>query len=130
MAASAAQILQFRRMVAEATDATYTVADLATYIETYPVIDADGNAPDDTDWVAGYDLNAAASTIWTEKAVTLAGNFDITADSATFNRSQAYAQYMKMARFYNARRQPGTIQLVVSPKPTVVEWVGNLAEVD
>jgi len=117
-------------MVGEATDATYTDADLATYIETYPVIDADGNTPDDTDWVAGYDLNAAAATIWTEKAVTLAGNFDFTADSATFNRSQAYAQYMKMARFYNARRQPGTIQMVVSPKPTVVEWVGNLAEVD
>lgn len=128
MAVSAAQILQFRRMVGESTDATYTDADLATYIESYPVIDTDGNAPDDADWVGSWDLNAAASTIWTEKAVTLAGNFDFTADSATFNRSQAYSQYMKMARFYNARRQPGTIQVVVSPKPTVVEWIGNLAE--
>jgi hypothetical protein len=118
-------------MISEATDATYTDADLATYIETYPVIDADGNAPDDADWdSSSLDLNAAASTIWTEKAVTLAGNFDFTADSATFNRSQAYAQYMKMARFYNARRQPGTIQVVVSPKPTVVEWIGNLAAED
>lgn len=133
MAATAAMIAQLRRMINEPLDnqhLTYLDTDLSSYIETYPTIDADGNAPDDDDWVASYDLNAAAATLWTEKAATLAGNFDFTADNATFNRSQAHAQYIKMARFYNARRQPGTIQVIVSPKPAVVEWVGNLAEVE
>jgi len=129
MAATAGQVAQLRRMTAETTDATYTDADLATYLEAYPTIDADGNAPDDDDWDAtALDLHSAAAAIWEEKAAAVGGNFDFTADSATFNRSQVFAQYMKQARYHNARRQPGTIKLVVSPQPTAVEWVSNLAE--
>lgn len=131
MAATAAQVAQLRRMTAEMTDATYTDADLATYLEAYPTIDADGNAPDDDDWDAtALDLHSAAAAIWEEKAAAVGGNFDFTADSATFNRSQVFAHYMKQARYHNARRQPGTIKLIVSPQPTAVEWVSNLAEVD
>ena len=131
MAATAAQVAQLRRMVAETTDATYTDADLATYLEAYPTIDADGNAPDDTDWDStALDIHSAAAAIWEEKAAAVGGNFDFAADSATFNRSQVFAHYMKQARYHNARRQPGTIKLVVSPQPTAAEWVSNLAEVD
>lgn len=131
MAATAAQVAQLRRMVAEMTDATYTDADLATYLETYPTIDADGNAPDDTDWDAtALDLHSAAAAIWEEKAATAAQDFTFSADGGNYNRSDVFAQYMKQARYHNARRQPGTIKLLVSPQPTVIEWVSNLAEVD
>jgi hypothetical protein len=130
MAATAAMITQLRRMIAEPLDnqhLTYLDTDLSSYIETYPTLDADGNEPDDTDWVATYDLHAAAAAIWEEKATGKADYFDFSADGNTSSRSQVFAQYMKMARFHNARRQPGTIKVVVTPRP-VVEWIGNLAE--
>jgi hypothetical protein len=134
MAATAQQIAKLRMLINEPLDnqhLTYLDTDLAGYIETYPTIDANGNAPDDDDWDGvSFDLNSAAATLWTEKAATLAGNFDFTADNATFNRSQAYAQSMKMARFYNARRQPGTIKAIVSPRPALGGWIGNLAAED
>ena len=130
MTTSAAILWQFRRMIAEPTTDTYTDVDLDLYVQNYPTLDADGNAPDEVAWVASYDLHAAAAAIWEEKAALKAEYFDFSADGATSSRSQVYAQCMKMARYHNARRQPGTIQVVVWPKPAGVEWIGNLAEVD
>ena len=112
MAASAAMITRLRRMVAEATEVTYTDETLTEVIELYPTLDIDGLSLDDDDWTATYDLHAAASEVWTEKAAALTGSFDFNADGASFSRSQRYAQASKMARHYGARRTVGTITLV------------------
>ena len=146
MAATAAQIAQVRRMAGVAVDdETYTDSLVTSYIERYPLLDERGEAPytwdtttepptqeDNDDWVATYDLHAAAADILEERAVELAGNFDFTADGATYHRSQAYEALMKQARFHRARRAPGSITMVKWPEETTTPsaWVGNLAEPD
>lgn len=138
MAASAADIASVRRMVAEPTTATYSDATLTTIIERYPLPDASNELPMDEDgttvnseWVATYDLNAAAADVWMEKAAALAGGYDFTADGATFNRSQAMKQAREMASFYRSRRYARSRPVYAEINEIQVEsWIGNLAEED
>jgi hypothetical protein len=144
VSATAAQIARLRRMVAESTTTTYTDDDIAEAIERYPLIDERGLAPyawdtsttpphqDATDgWIPTYDLNAAAADIWEEKAATIAGFYDFSADGQSFSRSQAVTQAMQQAARYRSRRSPKTITARPEPRRAVdVEWIGNLAEVD
>lgn len=127
MAATADMVARLRRMINELTTDTYSDSDLETAIESYPILDTDGNEPDDLDWVASYDLHSAAAELWAEKAAVVSADYNYSADGANLNRQGVYEQYMKLSRFHNARRQPGTIKVVVSPRP-VTEWVSNLAE--
>ena len=133
MAATAAQVAQLRRMIAEPDDTTYSDADLTVYIESWPLADADGNAPSDTGWAARYDMAAAASELWAEKAAVAAQNYDFSADGGNYTRSQAYEQAMKQSRFYASRKAMGAVKVFVEPKPTALSlqlWVGNLPELD
>ena len=133
MAATAAQIAQVRRMVAEPTTGTYSDVMLASYIESYPLIDADGHEPSETDWTATYDLNAAAADVWEEKAATVADNVDFSADGASYSLSQKYEQAMARVRYHRARRCPITYTLIQWPKETNADefpWIGNLPEPD
>jgi hypothetical protein len=130
MAASAADIARLRRMAAEPTTTTYTDAVLSTTIERYPVRDADGLAPTDTDWTATYDLNSAASDVWSEKAAALASAFDFTADGADFKRSQAAQQAQSMASYYRSRRYARGVPLAADINDDSEEWIGNLPEED
>jgi hypothetical protein len=127
MAATAAQVERLRRMINELTTDTYSDSDLETAIEGYPILDADGNEPSALVWVASYDLHSVAAELWAEKAAVVSADYNYSADGANLSRQGVYDQYMKLSRFHNARRQPGTIKVVVSPRP-VTEWVSNLAE--
>ena len=129
MTATAAQIAQIRRMVAEPTADTYTDVLIQGFIETYPLLDDLGTEPflidytttpptriEQVGWIPTYDLNAAAAAIWEEKAAVLSQDFDFQADGGSYSRSQAYEQAMKQARYFRARRAPGTIQLMAFPR--------------
>ena len=143
MAATAAQIAQFRRMVAETGLDTYDDSTLAEYIEAYPLLDEQGEAPytwdtatspptqdANEDWIPTYDLHAAAGDIWEEKAAALATAFDFTADGATYNRSQQYDMMMRQARYHRSRRSPKSGTLIKWPEEASVtqSWIGNLPE--
>lgn len=145
MSATAAMVAELRRMVAEPDETTYTDEILTGMIERYPLIDERGEQPYtwltsttpptqdvNEDWLATYDLHAAAGLIWAEKATALAGNYDFSADGGQFVRHQAYDQFMQMARHHNARRASRTIQAVAWPQPGrgVREWVANYVEDD
>jgi len=106
MAATADQIAQLRRMVAEPTEAIYSDTVLASLIERNPTYDTDGNRPDDDDWVATYDLNRTASAVWIEKAAALSSNFNFSADGGSFHRSEAHAHAVKMAGLYASKSAP------------------------
>ncbi len=146
MTATAAQISQLRRMTAEPLDTTYSDLLLATIIEGFPTLDENGEAPRihavdsarpvvytdymdvtdliaNQDWIATYDLNAAASAIWEEKAAAAAADFDFSADGGNYSRSQVYEQMMKQARFYGAKRKGGTITLQPVPKRRLIGGV-------
>ena len=138
MAATAAQIAQIRRMIAEPTTATYSDADITAYIERYPHIDQFGESPLDAygeanaDWTATYDLNAAAGDLLEEKAAAVALKFDFSANGGQYTQSQQYEQLMKLCRHHRARRMPTTSLLVKSPEETRFDegWIGNLPESD
>lgn len=144
MTATAAQILQVRRMTNERSESDYSDADIQAFIEAYPCLDARGEEPgsydtstspptwdENEDWIPTYDLSAAAAAIWEEKAAILAQDFDFNADGGDYTRSQAYEQAMKQARYYRSRRKPGTITLMMHPKPDAADdpgWVLNMPE--
>ena len=133
MSATAAQIAQLRRMVNESDDTTYDDDAITVYIEAHPSIDERGEIPwtwdtltepptkdENENWLPTYDLNAAASAIWMEKATVVAGDFDFSADGGNYSRSQVFQQYAGLARYYGARRKPGTIRLHMYPKESDV----------
>ena len=133
MSATAAQIAQVRRMVNEPDDTTYDDDAISVYIEASAAIDERGEIPwtwdtttepptkdENETWIPTYDLNDAASVIWTEKAAVVAVDFDFQADGGNYSRSQVFEQYMKQARYYGARRKAGMITLHKSPKEASV----------
>jgi hypothetical protein len=132
MTATAAQIQQLRRMINEPTAATYSDDELQATIERYPALDERGEQPYDwfvnttpptkrvnPDWLATYDLNAAAADLWSEKAAVLSQDYDFQADGGSYTRSQAYEQAMKQSRYFGARRKPTTVTLYPAPRPPV-----------
>lgn len=128
MAATAEQISRLRRMVGDVEAATYSNADLAAYIERYPLLDPLGRSPyqvsstsppeqeANPDWTVTYDLNAAAGDIWSEKAGAASAKFDFTEDAQSFSRSQIYKHCSEMARYYRARRSASTVVLWPYPR--------------
>ena len=110
---SGQDVSTLRRMVAEPTSATYSDALMADYIGKYPIIDDSGYEPDDADWTPTYDLPAAASAIWYEKAMAYVGDYAFTADGSTFHREQVYAQCMKAAARWASLSAPGSLKVHV-----------------
>jgi hypothetical protein len=98
MTASATDIARLRRMT-QATVQEYSDALLGSMLEAYPLPDLPGHFPDESGWIARYDLNAAAADIWDEKAAALAADYDFMADGSIFYRSQAYKQAVKQANY-------------------------------
>jgi hypothetical protein len=137
MSVSAADIARLRRMINEPLTTTYSDVTLSAYIEQHPCLDVRGELPllwPDNDgllstttppapfanpiWISTYDLAAAASDIWAEKAGILSADYDVNADGASLARSQAYAQAMAQSRYWSARRRASTITLQPAPKPS------------
>ena len=144
MTATAAQIATVRRMVAEPNSyPTYDDTLIAAFIEAHPHMDEQGELPytlsSDTpptqtandNWIATYDLNAAAADIWQEKAAAVAHKYDFSADGGNYSASNQFEQYMKQARYYQSRRMPSTAKMHKSPKETdPAVWIGNLPEIN
>ena len=129
MSATAAQIVQVRRMINEPDDTTYDDDAISVYIEAYPLLDERGEEPYSWDtttepptvdenetWLPTYDLHAAAADIWDEKAAIVAQDYDFQADGGQYSRSQVVQAYERQARIHRARRRPGTIRLHKIPK--------------
>lgn len=106
MTATVEQVSKLRRMIAEPTTALYPNEALKNYIESYPVMDANGvdpNTAQNESWIPTYDMNAAAAEIWDEKAAVLQDKYDFSADGGSYHRSQAHEQACKMAAKYRSR---------------------------
>ena len=129
MSATAAMVLELRRMVDEVASATYEEDTLETYIERYPVLDFLGTKPievdtstspptlsENSDWIPSYDLHAAAADIWQEKSATVAEDYNFTADGSTLSRGDVQKQYMQQARYHLSRRTVKTMRAVVEPR--------------
>ena len=117
MAATAEQIAELRRMVAEPTETTYSDTVLGDLIARNPTYDIEGKAPDEDEWVDTYDLNRTASGIWIEKSAALAANYSFSADGGSFSRSEAHAHAVKMAGMYAAKSAPKVVRQLTGLKP-------------
>lgn len=102
------RILKLRRMTNEPTASVYTDDMLTAYIADAAVMDANGNFPDDDDWVETYDLNRAAADIWEEKIAVVSGEYDFNADGGDYKQSQRRDEFERRARHYRARQQAVT----------------------
>ena len=114
-------------MVGEVNSSTYSDTVLAEYIERAPLIDSLGRDPyvvsattppvmiANVDWVATYDLNLAASEIFSEKASALAAQFDFSEDGQSFSRRQKYENAERQARIFRAKRSAQAIKLYPYP---------------
>lgn len=138
MAATAAMVMQLREMTNEVGSSTYRDAQLTTIIERHPIIDERGEPPyewdtstspptqdDNDDWIATYDLNAAAADVWDQKAAAAAADYDYSADGANLQRSQVYVHCSRQAAIYRSRRAPRTITQRPEPKPTSTYVAAN-----
>lgn len=119
MAASVDNISDLRRMVAEPSTTPYSDAILTRYIEAYPVMDTDGRESGDDGWTAGYDLNAAAADIWSEKAAAVQMYYSFSADGGKYNQSQLYESAMDKSRYHAARRRASSRHTHKSPNEDV-----------
>lgn len=81
--ATSTQIADLRRMVNEPTTTTYSDVQIAAFID------------------ASTSLNAAASTVWTEKAAKLASLVDVKEGSSSRNLGDLYDQALKMAKSFS-----------------------------
>jgi len=122
MAATEAQVRVFRRMIAEPTAVTYTDDDLVEIIEKHKLTDVAGYDPllddgtDNEEWTPTYDLHAAASEIWAEKAATESGRMDFKVEGGDFSASQVYEHAMVMSRYHASRRAVKALRVEPQPK--------------
>lgn len=118
MTVSANDLLDLRRLVNEPTQSPYTDAILTRYLERYPTVDDAGKETGEDDWVAGYDLNAAAADIWSEKAALVQMYYDFQADGGRYSQSQLYEMAMDKSRYHAARRKVSSKSTFKKPEET------------
>jgi len=117
MTATAAQIATLRRLTDEPTTATYSDVQMQAFIEAYPLVDELGTIPYSWDlstdpptkistpqWIPTYDINAAAGDVWSEKAAALAELYTFNADGGSYQMSEKFEHYQKMAKSFRSRR--------------------------
>ena len=147
MTVPASTLARVRLMVHEPTDSTYSDAAIEERVIEHPLPDSAGVVPGGEGWVPTYDLYLAAADIWNEKAATLAGQFNFSADGASFQVNQAYANALQMVNHYTelstkalkrsrGSRKATSHKLIANPPPRDAPgyypnaWIGNLPEED
>lgn len=124
MSASANDISKLRRMINEPLTTTYSDAILITYIETYPNLDNEGLTSGDDGWVVSYDLNAAASEIWQEKASAVQTYYNFSADGGKYDQDRLFETALEQARYYASRRRATSRDTHKTPVENTVNEVG------
>jgi hypothetical protein len=142
MAATVDEIERVRRMAGEVGSATYSDAALKATIERFACLDARGEEPItrydfstlppspivNGAWMPTYDLAAAAAAVWEEKAAVLQSGYDFNVDGGSYQRSQMFTQATAQARYWRSRRKVGTVELVMAPRPVVLDAWGYDAD--
>lgn len=117
MTVTAAMITKFKTMVGEDTDCNLTDAQITVFISEHPVADRFCEEPltwnmstspptssANADWIATYDLHAAAADYWEGELAKVAGQFDFEADGGKFSRSQKIANFERQRAYHLSRR--------------------------
>lgn len=119
------QVARLRVLVAEPTSAVFSDTQLAQFIGEAWYWDSASRDPSHDEWIATFDINAAASEVWQIKAGNYAADYDFSADGGRYDRSQRHAHAMQQARHYRARSGPRPVQFsrerLIGELPSVLE---------
>lgn len=96
-------VFRLRKMTAAESEPVLTDSDLSAVLYDAQRIDRYGVKPSEEGWEPTYDLNAAAADAWQMKAAAAAGDYDFSADGASYSRSQIVAQCLAMEDRYRKR---------------------------
>lgn len=94
-------------------------------LDSYASQDNDGRAPSDTGWVGTWDLNAAAAEGWRMKAGKVAGDFNFSADNASYSKADVLAHCLEMETKY-ASLCHGTMNTLAGRPLLPTGWDGTL----
>lgn len=115
-------------MCAATSRPTLDPARLADLVDRYAMADRYGVFPTDTDnWEPTWNLNAAAAEGWRLKAAKVAGDFNFSADGASYSKADVLAHCLDMeAKF--ASLSHGTLQTAAHFDALRLPdgWDGNL----
>lgn len=86
--------------VAATSRPTLSPESLDALLDQYVRPDREGRLANDVDWVGSWDLNAAAAEGWSLKAGKVAGDFNFSADGASYNKADVLANCLAMRDKY------------------------------
>ena len=116
-------------MTAATSRPTLAQARLEDLVDRFSMADRYGVAPKDDGWEPTWNLNAAAAEGWRLKAAAVAGDFNFSADGASYSKADVLAHCLELeAKF--AALSHGTIQTEANWDPLRMnlprDWDGNL----
>lgn len=93
-------------------------------LDSYASQDGSGRAPTNDDWDPTYDLNAAAAEGWRMKAGKVAGDFNFSADNASYSKADVLAHCLEMQTKY-ASLCHGMMNTLAGPQTLPRDWDGT-----
>lgn len=85
-------------------------AEIDALLTRFAIVDSDGLRPSDNGWAGAYALNAAAAEGWRMKGARVAGDFNFSADDASYSKGDVMAKCLEMEQHY-AALDHGTLAL-------------------
>jgi hypothetical protein len=77
--------------------------ELEMLLDDAAMIDTYGQPPNAEDWAGAWDLNAAAAEGWRWKAGKVAGDYNFSADDASYSKADVLAHCLEMEATYRAK---------------------------
>ena len=110
--------------VASTSRPVLSEAVVGALLDAYPMPDGSGREPTDDDWVGVWDLNAAAAEGWRMKAGKVAGDFNFSADNASYSKADVLAHCLEMQTRY-ASLSHGVMQTLHGRGVLPRDWDGT-----
>lgn len=110
--------------VAAASRPVLSTETLNRVLDQWATPDTEGRPASDSAWVGSWDLNAAAAEGWRLKAAAVAGDFNFSADGASYSKADVLAHCLEMETKY-ASRSHGVLATLAGRPALPAEWDGN-----
>lgn len=98
---------------------------LGRLLDRHAMADPEGRGPLAEGWTGTWDLNAAAAEGWRLKAGMVAGDFNFSADGASYSKADVLAHCLEMETKY-ASRSHGVMNTLAGPQALPRDWDGSL----
>lgn len=98
----AAVVDRVKILTAATSRPVLTDAEVKASIQSHPRVDADGFLADAEDWTQTWDIYAAVAELWGVKAGKVAGDFNFSADDASYSKGAVMANCLAMEAKYAA----------------------------